>query len=249
MGVKVGVIFPDLHKPVHDKRAYPLVMQASADLKPDFFINIGDVGSYEGISHWNEHSHEDRKENPIAKDIEGVYNHHKQQREIVGEKGEIISLDGNHEDWVKKFLRKHPEFNGFINLNRDCGYDEFHVKRIPTEKQPYKIGKLNLVHGWFTNKYHANKTAERIHGNVIYGHTHDVQEVTPSNIDQRNRYTCQSIGHLCDEKIMRERYLRHRPTNWMLAFGVIYMQENGCFTLNVIKLPTYTFILNGKVYK
>jgi len=249
MSIKSGIIIPDTHFPVHDKRAYELVMTACEDFKPSFMLNIGDLGNYAGISHWNKENHEDRRENPLERDLRGVYEHHEHQRRIVGDKGEIYSLDGNHEDWVKKFLRKEPQFNGFINLDRDAGYEKFHVKRIPTEKQPFKLGKLNFIHGWFTNKYHANKTGERIHHNVIYGHTHDVQEVTPANIDQKHRFTCQSIGHLSDEKVMREQYLRHRPTNWMLAFGVLNMDETGLFTFNIIKLPTYKFIFNGKVYK
>jgi len=224
-------------------------MLACEDFKPDFMVNIGDIGNYAGVSHWNEQKYKDREENPIELDVLGVKEHHKHQRRIVGEKGEIYSLDGNHEDWVRDFLRKHPEFKGFIKLDKDAGYSDYNIIRIPTEKQPLKLGKLNLIHGWFTNKYHANKTAERIHGNVIYGHTHDVQEVTPSNIDSKHRFICQSIGHLSNEKIMREQYLKHRPTNWMLAFGVLLIEDSGLFHFNTVKLPTYQFIFNGKLYK
>ena len=49
---KRGIVIPDQHFPLHDQRAVNVVLQAIEMIKPDIFINLGDVGEWESVSAW-----------------------------------------------------------------------------------------------------------------------------------------------------------------------------------------------------
>ena len=48
-----AVVIPDQHYPLHDKKAVSCVHQALRIIEPDIFINLGDVGEWQSVSHWN----------------------------------------------------------------------------------------------------------------------------------------------------------------------------------------------------
>lgn len=247
--IKKGIIIPDLHRPIEDKRAYPLVMEFVSDFKPDITVNLGDIGNFAGCSHWNTNKFHRRTEYPIKADFDGSYDHHRDLRKINPDM-DIYSLAGNHDDWVQAYVDSHPELKGYVDFERDMGFTGFDVKYIPTDKQPLKIGKLNFIHGWWYNKHHAMKHSQAVHHNIIYGHTHTFQSFTPDNVEPSRRFMAWSMGHLSDEKIMGRDYLNYRPTGWMLGFGVFWLDTTtGNFTLCPIPLPNYTFCFDGRVYK
>jgi len=245
--IKSGIIFPDIHFPIHDKRAYELVIQFTKEFKPDIVVNMGDLGHFSGVSHWNKRRYKLREDYPIKVDLDYCYRHHEILREI-NPKADIYSLGGNHdEEWPEQWLEDHPEMRGYFDFRKDMGFDKFNVKFIPESKQPLQLGKMRFVHGWFTGIHHAKKHAEHIHNNIIYAHAHDMQSFTPKNINPQHRFMSWCMGHLSDER--KAEYLRFKPTNWMLGFGVFYLNtKTGSFTLYSIPLPNYRFIWNGVQY-
>lgn len=246
--IRSGTIIPDIHFPNEDKRAYALVMRFVADFKPDIIVNLGDLGNFAGVSHWNKKRFKLRYDYPVKVDLDMCYKHHQKLREI-NPSSDIYTLGGNHdEEWPALWLEDHPEMEGYFDYHRDMGFDTFNIKYIPENKQPLIIGKLRLVHGWFINLHHSKKHAEHIHHNIAYAHAHDFQAHTPKNVDPQHRFVAWSLGHLSDEK--KAEYLRNRPTNWMLAFGVFYVNEKtGDFSLYPVLLPNHRFIWNGIEYK
>lgn len=246
--VQSGIIIPDIHFPKHDKRAYPLVMQFAEGFKPDIFVNLGDIGHFDGISHWNKKRYALRKKYPIHRDFEMCREHHRVLRGI-NPTGEIYSLGGNHDqEWPERWLEDNPEFEGYFDYEKDMGFIESNINFVPQSRQPLAIGKLRCIHGWFTNLHHSKKHAEHIHNNVVYGHAHDMQSHTPKNVDPQHRFMSWCIGHLSDER--KADYLRNRPTNWMLAFAIFWVDtQSGNFTLLPIPLPNYRFIYDGVLYK
>lgn len=243
-----GMIFPDPHFPKHDKRAYELVMKCAKDIKPDIFVNLGDLGHFEGISHWNKKRYKLRADYPIKVDLDMCYQHHKDLR-AINPNADIYSLGGNHDEhWPERWLEDHPELKGYFDFKKDMGFDDFNVEFIPESKQPLVIGKLRFVHGWFISGNHSKKHAEHIHHNIVYGHAHDFQAFTPKNVDPQHRFVAVCLGHLSDEK--KADYLRSRPSNWMLAFGIFYVDaKTGDFSLYPVLLPNYKFFWNGVQYK
>ena len=49
---KRAIVIPDQHFPIEDKDAISVVLQAIRIVKPDLFINLGDVGEWESVSAW-----------------------------------------------------------------------------------------------------------------------------------------------------------------------------------------------------
>ena len=43
-----GIIIPDQHYPLEDKAATNCVVKAIKKIKPDIFVNLGDVGEWGG---------------------------------------------------------------------------------------------------------------------------------------------------------------------------------------------------------
>ena len=50
--VKRVFVTPDKHFPLADKKAISVVRKAIEIVKPDAYIDIGDVGEWHGCSHW-----------------------------------------------------------------------------------------------------------------------------------------------------------------------------------------------------
>ena len=49
---KRGIVTPDKHFPLHDEKAINCLLKAINLIKPDFYIDLGDVGEFESVSHW-----------------------------------------------------------------------------------------------------------------------------------------------------------------------------------------------------
>ena len=45
--VKRGIVTPDKHFPLHDKKAINVVCKAIEFIKPDAYIDLGDTGEWE----------------------------------------------------------------------------------------------------------------------------------------------------------------------------------------------------------
>jgi hypothetical protein len=185
-------------------------MDFTQEFKPDIIVNLGDLGHFAGVSHWNKQRYKIRHDYPIKADLDLCYQHHHDLRKINPE-ADIYTLGGNHDqEWIEQWLDDHPEMDGYFDYERDMGFQEFGIKHIKRAQQPLNIGKLRFIHGWFINLHHAKKHAEHIHNNICYGHAHDFQSFTPKNIDPHRRFMSWCLGHLSDEK--KADYLRFRPT-------------------------------------
>ena len=46
------IVTPDKHFPTADDAAIKCVIKAIEIIKPDMYIDLGDVGEWEGASHW-----------------------------------------------------------------------------------------------------------------------------------------------------------------------------------------------------
>ena len=50
--VKRAIVTPDKHVPLHNKAAISVVKQAIEIVKPDMYIDLGDLGEWGSVSHW-----------------------------------------------------------------------------------------------------------------------------------------------------------------------------------------------------
>jgi len=47
-----AIVIPDQHFPLHDQKAVNVVLKAIELVKPNIFVNLGDVGEWESVSSW-----------------------------------------------------------------------------------------------------------------------------------------------------------------------------------------------------
>ena len=50
--IKRAIITPDKHAPVHDEAAIKVVCKAIELVKPNIYIDLGDLGEWASVSHW-----------------------------------------------------------------------------------------------------------------------------------------------------------------------------------------------------
>ena len=127
--VKRVVVTPDKHAPIHDRAAINVVKKSIEIVKPDVYVDLGDLGEWGSVSHWQWK----RKKKPpveyiipeIEKDIIGV-------NELLDEIDE--SLDkantkkkyicaGNHDEWCDMFVQQYPYLKQY-KFKTACRFDE-----------------------------------------------------------------------------------------------------------------------------
>lgn len=110
----------------------------------------------------------------------------------------------------------------------------------------YKVGKLYFAHGRYAQKHHAFKHVDTLGVNVVYGHTHDVQQFSKELMGNDSTLSGQSLGCLC---LYKQPYLKGNPTRWQHAFGEFDVFPDGYFNFTVTRLFKHRFVgKDGEVY-
>ena len=241
--VRRAIVTPDKHFPLHDEPAISVLCQAIEMIKPDVYIDLGDIGEWNAFSAWKYK----RKQKPplefivpeIDKDVEDV----NRCMDIIDESLDKANCperhfcEGNHDNWLNMFVEVHPYLPQYTLKNaiklRDRGYT-YH----PMGKR-LKMGKLYFYHGnQFGGQYHAANHIRKLGCNVIYGHWHDLQQASATHVDGPK--SAWSIGCLKDMSSESNLWLQNRPVNWGHAFAVVDFYQEGLFTVHVVQ------IINGR---
>jgi predicted phosphodiesterase len=248
MKIKWALVLPDIHYPKHNKGCMKAIFQWLKEYgkKIDYLILLGDAMDMEPISHWME----DKKKTLEGQRIKEDYANFNKEiltplEKAVCKKCTKVYFIGNHENWVEYIEEKFPQLSGYVGVDENLQLTKRSWKII-LYNQIYKLGKLHLMHGIYTNLYHAKKTVEAYCCSIAYGHTHDIQEftkVTPINL--LDVHKAHSIGCLCD---MNPAYMRNKPNKWAHAFMVVDVSENGDFTEHTINIINGQFRWHGKLY-
>lgn len=149
----------------------------------------------------------------------------------------ITYLEGNHEDWLLRYLESHPEMEDMIDLQEDLFLEERGIEWVKFN-DVYTVGHLNYIHGWYWNQYHARKHLNRMGGNVMYGHVHHYQVESLRMRAKADIYSAIACGCLCD---LNPAWKRNRPNDWMHGFGFVEYREDGKFQ------PHHLCIVDGEI--
>tara|TARA_R110000824_G_C15208694_1_gene676371 strand:+ start:481 stop:1257 length:777 start_codon:yes stop_codon:yes gene_type:complete len=241
--LKRAIVFPDIHFPLHDEKALSCALQAIGIVKPDIYINIGDVGEWHNFSAWK---YKGKKLPSLEfqlpycdQDIDDV-NEGLDRIDAELDKHNVekrYMLQGNHEIWMDNFVEKYPYMKDYT-FPKACRIKERGYKYYEYNV-PLKIGKINFLHGAYATTYHAKKHLETYGANIMYGHTHDVQRHTLTKLDA-GTIGAWGIGCLKDMSREKNKWLRGRLHNWNHAFSIITWFPNGNFQVEVIE------IVNGR---
>ena len=151
--LKRAIVFPDVHFPLHDMKALSCALQAIKIVKPDIYVNIGDVGEWNHFSPWKYKG----KKLPdleyqipfLDQDIRDVNAgldiiDYELKKHKVSEK---YMLQGNHELWMDNFVERYPYMQEYT-FPKACKLKERGYKYYEYNL-PLKLGKINFIHGTY----------------------------------------------------------------------------------------------------
>ena len=241
--VKRVIVTPDKHFPLHDQPSINVLKKTIEIVKPDAYVDLGDVGEWSAFSAWK---YKRKKAPPLEfliedfeKDIKDVNAGMDQIDESLDKVNceEKYITEGNHDNWCNMAVEKYPyipqyKFKNSVDL-KGRGY-----KYIPFGKK-LKLGKLYLYHGHeYGGQYHTSNHLRKLGANVMYGHWHDIQQMSATHLDGPK--SAWSIGCLKDMSDEANSWLQGRSINWAHAFAIVDFYRGGLFTVHIIQ------IINGR---
>ena len=250
--IKRVVVTPDKHFPLHDQKAINVLKKTIEIVKPDAYVDLGDVGEWNAFSAWKFK----RKKAPpleyLIKDFEKDVKDVNKGMDTIDESldkancKERYITEGNHDNWLNMAVEKYPyipqyKFKNAVNL-ADRGYTYYPMGKF------LKLGKLFFYHGHqFGGQYHAANHLRKKGCNVMYGHWHDLQQHSVTHHDGAK--SAWSIGCLKDMSPKANDWLQYRDVNWAHAFAIVDFFEKGLFTVHIIQIINGKTCLWGEVIK
>jgi hypothetical protein len=237
--VKRYVVTPDKHAPLHDKKAISVVKQAIELIKPDGYIDLGDLGEFGSVSHWQ---WKRKKKPPLEYIIPRIEKDAKAVNQLLDDIDESLDkvnvkdkrmIQGNHDEWADMFVEEYPYLPQYTFKNignfKERGY-KYH-----DAGEYVKIGKLYYYHGHhFGGQYHTANHLRKLGCNIMYGHHHSMQQDSVTHMDGPK--SAWSIGCLKDMSSEKNAWLRGRNHKWAHGFAVVDYYRGGRFTVHVIQI-------------
>ena len=237
--VKRYIVTPDKHAPLQDKKAISVVLQAIEMIKPDGYIDLGDLGEWGSVSHWQWK----RKKKPpleyliprIEKDVKAVNGLLDQIDESL-DKANVKDkhmIAGNHDEWLDMFVEEYPYLPHY-RFDIACSLIDRKYKYHPCGEY-FKIGKLYFYHGHhFGGQYHTANHLRKLGCNIMYGHHHSMQQDSVTHMDGPK--SAWSIGCLKDMSNEKNKWLRGRMHKWAHGFAIVDYYSRGRFTVHPINI-------------
>lgn len=249
-GITTAIVIPDMQIPYHNKKAVAAVEQLMADMKFDWYINLGDFIDVEGISHYSKGKPRLTMGKELVKEYKTgneVLDRHQKLIRKNNKDAQFHYILGNHEERVEAWLDENPALTGLIEVPEQLRLAErgFTWTRDGHMGNGFQLGKALFTHGDSLATFHTQKMAQQWGENVFYGHIHDVQSFTMTTRKKNSTRIAQSMGCLCVYDLP---YVDKKPTRWQNAFGIFFFRPDGTFNHYVVNIVKDKFIWNGKQY-
>ena len=247
--IQRAIVTPDKHFPLADMPAINVVCKAIEIVKPDIYIDLGDVGEWEAFSHWKWKKKKKPPLDYIMPDVERDIKDVNEGMDIIDESLDKVNCkykyltEGNHDNWVNTFSQEYPYLK--LSFRKAVKLKERGYKFYPFGKK-LKLGKLTFYHGHeLGGQYHAANHLRKKGTSYMYGHWHDLQQMSVTHDDGAK--SAWSIGCLKDMGAEANKWLNYREHNWSHAFAIVDFLENGYFTVHVIQIINGRTSLWGKL--
>lgn len=243
----MGVVTTDTHVPVHEPKAHRAVCAYVEDMKPHYWLDLGDLMEYYEISRHVGRAIRTISGKTLAKSNAAGNKLLDERLKALG-KGQYVQLEGNHDKRPEDLINENPVLEGIVEIEYALGFEERNIPYIKSWSagELLKLGKSYFIHGRYVNDFHAKKTVDRYGKNIFYGHSHDVQSYSKVFEGDGDTKIGQSLGCLCRYDLD---YKKGDPDRWQQAVTTFYWQPNGLFSYFISPIFNGKFIApNGKEY-
>lgn len=238
------VFWSDTHAPNHDARAVKIALEIVKDFKPDEFVFLGDYQDMYCVSQYTKSP--EANFNLLSEEL-------KSGKELIREieaaalAKSYVYLSGNHENRVDRYIATYgPKLGGLYSTREILGLPK-HYKYYPySQKGHYRCGDWVITHGSLCNKHVAASMLAKYGCNILFGHTHRIQEYWTANFhgDQIRAITCGWLGN----KEKAAEYITN-VADWSHGFAIGYFKPNGKGFIQIIPIINYEAIFNGVIYR
>jgi predicted phosphodiesterase len=232
MNTSIGLILPDVHRRVVQEGFWRALLKLKAELQPNWTAILGDFEDFQSVSR-----HVEDFDRPALEEDMGFVKLGLEELASARRKVDdrILFFEGNHEDALTRFLTANaPSLRSSLSIPQ---WLSTHLPKvpftwIPQHRQPYSVGRLDLLHGHqflaggfsgSVGKHHAVKAVE-LYGRpghiVVYGHTH-----RPSYFERANFWgQMRALGLGCVRTIPPEvKWLKGQPAGWANEAAVAFL--------------------------
>lgn len=228
-----------------DNPAYLLTRAFARGYKPDGVVDLGDLMSWNVVSHFNKQKFRTLEGKRVKLEYEAANKRLDEWQEAVGGVPYTI-LEGNHDRWITDWIDANPAIEGLVEMPESLKLADRDIEWVTLDEQPKKVGKLNLLHGWWAGEGAAKKHVWKIGGNVLFGHIHKTSTYYRSVYDSGDMQVGHSLGCLTTT---RPEYQKARVTDHNHGFGLLYLDpEDGRFSIYNVVILNNSFIIGPRRY-
>ncbi len=240
--IKKVLILPDAHITTKLPKPYRVVKPFIKHFKPDEIILLGDFMDVSALSAWDLDKKRLMEGRRYMKEIEVA---NEEIAYLLKYSKKITYLEGNHEDRVNRYLDKHPEMEGLLEIPTVLGLKDRGIEWIGYNKL-YQLGHLYFTHGCYHNKYYTQKTLDSFGCNIVVGHLHKPQMSYATSKMEKSK-ACWGLGCLSG---MEPEYMKGRPAQWGNGFAVAYVNDRtGQFNIYPVEITDNKFMWAGREWK
>ncbi|MGL4558318.1 MAG: metallophosphoesterase [Afipia sp.] len=246
------LIIPDSHRPWHHVKAYNLMLEVGAFLKPDHVLLLGDYADAYNLS-----GHGPRDPGMITSLTQEVDSVNKGLDELdrLFPDAKKKYIEGNHEWRLTRFIQNRaPELYGLVDwreltkINQRPNWTWIPWTSTQLTHVGPKTSKLFARHRPLANSMKAS--AQRALCSMVYGDNHRIEETHFTGI-KGDEHVCFSTGWLGDKrKDMVFGYVAGMA-QWQLGFALAYVdRKTGYFYHQKIQiLHNISCVVKGKRFK
>ena len=224
--------------------AYGLVKKFAKSWKPDLTVHLGDVFEFEYLSSFSKEKLKRLEGKRFQKDYQLA------QRELdfwQKVSKEVVLIEGNHDERIIRLVDRDPKLQGLIEIPEQLHLEERKIPWYPQNGKVFQKGKLAFIHGFWANKYAAERHLSKYKHNLVFGHVHKFQTFSDAMPLMETEMEAWALGCLCSKA---PDWKNGEPTGWQNGFAIIYMDEKtGRFNLFPVNINKYNeFFWEGKLW-
>jgi hypothetical protein len=250
---KRALLFPDLHAPYHDERAFSCALAAVKIWRPEVVIVLGDFADFYKVSSFNL---DPRRKLSFADEIRIARKCRARLDAACKTAGcrDKRFLQGNHEVRLDTYLSKRaPEM---VEVLDEQGVDWQGLLQLDQSGwavTPYKrsiqLGKLRISHDvGRAGVYSARQSQLDMGCSVAFGHTHRLAAHYQGTIDGP-RHVGLTCGWLGDPEFIDYNHRDRVQRDSIHGFCTVHVLPDGEFWANLIPIIDGRCIVDGQLIK